>query len=852
MAKVVPFTVVPDLPDRIRCLTEIAGNFWWCWDPEAIELFFRIDRDLWVKTTQNPVRMLGEVDQERLNELARDESFLAHLDRVYRRMREYLASGNWQTRYPDAPESLCIAYFSAEFGLHESLATYSGGLGVLAGDVLKAASDLAMPLVGVGLLYREGYLQQNLTADGWQQERYPENDFERLPVTLERDGDGKVICVPVGFPKREVMARVWRCDVGRSALYLLDCDFEDNEPDDRAITARLYGGDTVTRIRQEIVLGVGGVRALRAMNIHPSVYHINEGHAAFMGIERMRQLVQYEGIELETAIEAVKASTVFTTHTPVPAGNEVFSDEMIRDYLGRHARDAGLSQDDLLALGRQSAADRNGMFSMTVLGLRLSAASVGVSRLHGRTARKMWSQVWPGVPETEVPVGHVTNGVHTRFWVSRDMAALYDRYIGPGWVRNPSGEAAWARVDAIPDAELWRTHERRRERLVDFTRRRHQKSLRARGAPLGEIQAAHEALDPEALTLAFARRFAAYKRGHLLFMDPDRLVRILSDHDRPVQLIIAGKAHPADTEGKQLIRDVVHFVRRYDVANRVVFIEDYDINVARYMVQGVDCWLNTPRRPHEASGTSGMKAAANGVLNISIPDGWWYEAQELGELGWTIGRGEHYDNPDDQDLAESLLLYQVLEREVIPAFFDRGKDGLPRGWIDRMKNAIRTTCPFFNAHRMLEQYAERFLIPCSVRSAALAHEGYLRAQHLAQWKRRVRACWPMVTFAKLDFGRTEELVHGSTLRVTVDVSLSELSEHDVAVELFYGKLDRDREIIDGAVAPTVFVEKLQGGVYRFEGAVPCASTGKMGFTARVIPSHPDLHVKHETGLVTWA
>jgi starch phosphorylase len=852
MPNVKTFTVIPKLPVALERLREIARNMWWCWDPEAIELFFRIDRDLWIQTNQNPLCMLGLVSQTRLEELSKDDSFLSHLDRVHDRLMAYMATNSWRQRNPDAPEDFRAAYFSAEFGLHESVSLYSGGLGVLAGDHLKSASDLGLPLVGIGLLYREGYFRQYLNADGWQQELYPKNDFYNIAVEQIYDRDGRQMTVQVVYPERTVTARLWKCQVGRVPLYLLDTDFDANTPDDREITARLYGGDRDVRIRQEIMLGQGGVLALHALGISPTVYHMNEGHAAFMTIQRAKELVKNEGLKVEEAIEAVKAASVFTTHTPVPAGNDVFSPDVMRHYFAPTWQELGMSEEQFLGLGRQDPLDTREPFCMTVLALRLSAGANGVSALHGAVARAMWARVWPHVPAEELPLTSITNGVHTQSWISRDLASLYDRYMGPGWVSSPEDQTIWKRIDEVPDAELWRTHERRRERLVNFARRRLTRQLTHRGLSRTEVAGASEALDPEILTIGFARRFATYKRATLLFSDPDRLTRLLKAEGRPVQIILAGKAHPADTQGKDLIRRIVHYARNAELDNHVVFIEDYDINVARYMVQGVDVWLNTPRRPMEASGTSGMKASANGALNISVPDGWWVEAEGLGENGWSIGRGETYRDPDEQDRVESEALYEILEKEVVPLFYDRGRDGLPRHWVARMKNAIRTICPVFNTNRMVQEYTERFYLPCTARRAQLYSDGSARAKALAAWKQHIRRNWDKVRVASTESGPTEGLLYGSSLQVMAEVVLGKLSMEDVTVEIYYGDTNGSDHVIDGRTMRMECVKKLHDGVYRYEGAITCEKTGLQGFTVRVIPNHNDLAQKHETALVTWA
>ncbi|MDX9976227.1 MAG: alpha-glucan family phosphorylase, partial [FCB group bacterium] len=768
-----------------------------------------------------------------------------------------------KTLYPDlvqtyqAAETLVaegfkVAYVSAEFGVHESISIYSGGLGVLAGDFLKSASDLGIPLAGVGLLYREGYHRQYLNADGWQQEQYPRNDFYNMALTQMRDTSGKQLTIEVAYPERNVKARIWKCQVGRVPLYLLDTDFEENDQDDREITARLYGGDRDMRIRQEMLLGMGSVKALHALDIHPTVYHMNEGHAAFLTIQRVRDLVVDEGLTVDHAMEVVKAASAFTTHTPVPAGNDMFPPDSIYHYLGRYAEELKIPMEQILALGRQDPNDSREPFCMTVLALKLSSAANGVSALHGKVARGMWARAWPDVPQEEVPIKSITNGIHTRFWVSRDLAQLYDRYLGPAWFGNPADPEVWERIDQVPDAELWRTHERRRERLVNFARRRLVQQMQQRAVPAAEMKAASEALDPEVLTIGFARRFATYKRAILFMLDEDRLARILKNAERPVQLILAGKAHPQDTQGKELIRRIIHYTRQYDLRNNILFIENYDINVARYMVQGVDCWLNTPRRPMEASGTSGMKAGANGGLNISIPDGWWCEAETLGENGWSIGRGESYENNDEQDRIESETLYELLEREIVPTFYDRGRDGLPRMWVQRMKTAIRTICPVFNTHRMVQEYAQRFYLPLAARREGLLANGRKRSLALAGWKDKVRQNWGKVHFTSVESGARESLSYGTEFKVAANIYLDSLTPEDVTVEVYYGDIDPLGRIPHGQSIKMTFAGKQEDGMSRFEGSILCDKTGQLGFSVRAIPFHPDLCDPHETTLITWA
>jgi glycogen phosphorylase len=845
------YTVTPRIPDRLKDLQRIAVNLWWTWDPEAIDLFRRLEanRHLWERCYGNPVRILGLISQERLMELTTDEGFLAHLDRVSTRLSSYLERPTWFAQ-SHGHSSLCVAYFCAEFGIVEGLRTYSGGLGILAGDHLKSASDLGIPLVAVGLLYRRGYFRQYLNADGWQQEQYPEADYYNLPLTLERLTDGKPLTVEVDFPGRKVQAQIWRAQVGRVALYLLDSDLEMNAAEDRAVTGYLYGGDRDMRMRQEILLGIGGLRALAAMGIEPTVCHMNEGHAAFLAVERIRQAMQRHRVSFAEARELVAASNVFTTHTPVPAGIDVFPPELMDRYFGPSFAQLGLSRDAFLALGRQNPSDGNEPFSMAVLAIRLSSATNGVSALHGRVSRRMWAGLWPGIPVDDLPITSITNGVHVRGWISHDMAGLFDAYLGPHWVSHPADQSVWERVEQIPDAELWRTHERRRERLVGFARRRLRAQLEQRGAPPAERELAEEVLDPKALTLGFARRFATYKRATLLFRDPERLARILSDPQRPVQIIFAGKAHPADQQGKDFIRQVVHFARRAEFRQRIVFVEDYDIKVGRYLYQGVDVWLNTPRRPLEASGTSGMKASANGAINISVMDGWWDEAYD-GTNGWAIGRGEEYEDAGYHDQVESQALYQMLESEVVPMFYTRQRDGLPREWIRRMKNAMRTVCPVYNAYRMVKEYTERMYVPAGRRWEVLAAEGLKRVRTLAVWKERVRSHWREVAVQGVAADTLTPLAAGATREVRVEVALGSLQPEDVSVALYAGPLTGEGEITN-AIATTMKVEGVaRPGVYLYSGALQAPSTGQHGFRVRILPAHEDLAAPYSLNCCVW-
>ena len=845
------FSVVAALPEDLEPLGELAGNLWWCWHTDAFELFRRLDPDVWEKVNHNPVRLLAETAQDRINAAAHDASYVAAVRRVREKLEEYLDAATW---FRDAHSDLGqtrIAYFSAEFGLNECLPIYSGGLGILAGDHLKSASDLGLPLVGVGLLYREGYFRQYLSGDGWQQEFYPDLDFYTMPLHIERGEDGEPVVVDVAYPGRTVKAQVWRVQVGRVPLFLLDANLPENQPADREITARLYGGDLDRRITQEILLGIGGVRALDKLGISPEIYHMNEGHSAFLALERTGQAMAEHSVAFGEAAEAIAASNVFTTHTPVPAGNDVFPEGLMWKYFQRQSKALGLAWEEFMALGRQRPSDKGEAFCMTVLALKLAAAKNGVSKLHGDVSRAMWQQIWPDTPQQEVPITSITNGVHAASWLSYDLALLFDRYLGPQWVDRPIDGSIWPGVERIPDSELWRTHERRRERLVAVARARLRDQLIQRGASLREVETAAEVLDPEALTIGFARRFATYKRATLLFRDMERLNRLLNDPRREVQILFAGKAHPNDQQGKEMIRQIVQVSRKEGFREKIVFLEDYDMCLAHYLASGVDVWLNTPRRPLEASGTSGMKIAVNGGLNISVLDGWWCEGYAP-ENGWAIGRGEQYDNHETQDAVETQALYDLLEKEVVPMFYDRGNDGLPRKWIRMMKATLRKVWPTFNTNRMVHEYAERFYVPGITRARKLSRNGLADGVALARWGQRLRAAWHAIKVVAVDLDARAELKAGDQLPVRAAVRLGEITPDDVSVQLYHGKLDAQRTIQQPAIETMSCERRDDDGLCHYTGSVPCRGVGLHGCVLRILPRHDDLASPHDTGLVLWA
>ena len=850
MSKIHSFHVVPSLPPRLQCLTELAYNLRWAWDHETIELFRRMDRDLWEKSGHNPVLMLGMIPQKRLLELDRSAAFQAHMDRVHKDLKDYLDEPGWFAKVCPDSQDMQIAYFSAEFGLTESVPIYAGGLGFLAGDHLKSASDLGLPLVGVGLLYQKGYFRQYLNVDGWQQERYPYNDFYNLPVRQVIDSNGRALTVEFEFPNRKVTARIWRVQVGRVPLYLLDTNIPVNSSSDQDITDELYGGDREMRIQQEIVLGIGGMRALKALGIRPTVCHMNEGHSAFLALERARMAMEEHGLNYREARQVTCAGNLFTTHTPVPAGFDLFDPGLMRKYFEVFASKLGIPFDHFLAFGRYSAVDPNEPFNMAVLASKHSSYTNGVSKLHGKVTRRMVSQVWKDFPEHEVPVSSVTNGINTLSWISREMTELLNRYLGPQWLEDPSATDVWERIGQIPDEELWRTHERRKERLVSYARRRLAEQLKNRGAAESDVLAAGSVLTSEALTIGFARRFATYKRATLLGRDRDRLKRILTSEERPVQIIFAGKAHPRDDEGKEYIRQIVHFARDEAIRSRLVFLEDYDMAMARSLVQGVDVWLNTPRRPLEASGTSGMKVLANGGLNLSILDGWWCEGYDH-QTGWAIGNGEEYVDHEYQDRVESDALYNLLEHEVIPLYFQRGNDDFPRGWIAKMKASMRLLCPVFNTNRMVAEYTQRFYLPGCQRYRRLKENHAARAKGLVEWRHRMGQNWKDVQILESRCEESETPSVGSKLKVKAKIQLGQIAPSEVEVQAYFGELDADRQIREGQAVPLSLEETLGKGLYSYHGELPCEHSGLCGFSIRVVPSHPDAILPYELPLITW-
>jgi starch phosphorylase len=848
------FRVHPSLPEELLPLNELASNLRWSWDRRTTELFRWVDPDAWEQVGANPVALLGRLSPERAAALVDDGAFMVELAEAHADLRRYLDRKRWAQKTDPPPPR--IAYFSPEFGITHVVQTYSGGLGVLAGDHLKAASDLGLDLVGVGLLYRHGYFRQFLDADGWQGERYP--DLNPLNLPLARvEVDGAAVTVQVMLGERQVDMQIWRAQVGRVPLLLLDTDLPTNAPEDRVVTDKLYGGDVEHRLRQEIVLGIGGMRALAAVRAAgdlgkdwqkagADIFHSNEGHAGFLQLERIRRLMADEGMNLGDAVECARAAVLFTTHTPVPAGIDVFPYDLMSRYFTRFAQDCGITLDELMTLGQQTPEGSHGSFNMAVMGLRLSATANGVSRLHGRVSRKMFSGLWAGMPSDEVPITSVTNGVHAKTWVGPEMFAIYDRHLAPDWHRNPE---AWRRVPEIGDDVLWRARSRARERLVQRIRASARASRERRGESPGALAWTDEIFDPDALTIGFARRFAEYKRGNLLLRQPDRLRTMLLSTDRPVQFVFAGKAHPRDELGKDIIRQLVHFSADPEIRTRFIFVEDYDMDLAQYLYQGVDVWLNNPRRPHEACGTSGEKAVLNGALHCSTMDGWWDEMFD-GENGFAIGAAE--DNPDtlQQDTADAHALFELLEQSLIPTFYERTEGPLPRRWIARVRRSLQTLGPRVLATRMVQEYAEDLYIPLSERAARLNAHGHKRALALSQWRAKVTGAWPGVAVRGVtgDEGLAQV---GEEREVRALVDLGSLSPTDVSVELVHGAVRSDGVIDDRQVQPLKH-EGSEDSHELFSGRFTADLSGEYGFAVRVVPANDDLLTWADTGLVSWA
>jgi glycogen phosphorylase len=846
------FTVRPVLPDSLRPLEELVINLRWCWHPETQDLFEAVDFDAWAASQHDPVRFLGAVPAKRLQALADDKRFTRQLQLARADLDDYMTGDRWyQTLGDEAPRS--IAYFSPEFGIASVLPQYSGGLGILAGDHLKSASDLGVPILGVGLLYRHGYFRQTLSREGWQQEVYPIVDPDELPLTLLREVDGSPAKITVDIPGGPLVAHLWVAQVGRVPLLLMDSDIEDNAATLRDVTDRLYGGGSDHRLLQELLLGVGGIRAIRTYcritgAPAPEVFHTNEGHAGFLGVERIREFIAADGLEFAAALEKARAGTVFTTHTPVPAGIDRFSRELIEMHFSGENASPGMAVADILALG---AEDYEGgdptVFNMAVMGFRLAGRANGVSELHGHVSREMFNGLWPGFDEDDVPIGSITNGVHAPTWVAREVYDLAEREAVLSSVENSQD---WSAVDKIPARAIWETKRQLRSRLVGDVRRRVRASWLKRGAAKAELGWTDSILDPDVLTIGFARRVPTYKRLTLMLRDPERLKRLLTDPNRPIQLVIAGKSHPADETGKRLIQEMVRFADDPAVRHRIAFLPNYDIAMAQALYPGCDVWLNNPLRPYEACGTSGMKAALNGGLNLSILDGWWDEWHD-GDNGWAIPSADGVDEPDRRDDIEAEAFYDLLENEVAPRFYDVDRERLPTRWIEMVRHTLKSLGPKVLASRMVRDYVNEYYTPAATGSRRVESDP-TAATALAVWKASVRAAWPHVRIEHVESsGVSDAPALGSTLTVRVYASLGDLDPGDVDVQVVHGRVAGDDKLHDPQVASLEHAEAYEAGRHRFEADVALDHTGPFGYTVRILPSNGLLANPAEVGLTAW-
>ena len=853
------FSVRTVLPEPIAALGELALNLRWSWYTPTRQLFASIDPERWESVRRDPVRLLSALSRTELERLAADEAFVARVQAAKEDLDSYLGARQWYQDFAERTEGApgAIAYFSPEYGITEVLPQYSGGLGILAGDHLKAASDLGVPIVGVGLFYKTGYFQQSLNRDGWQQEDYPVLDPQGLPLYLLREEDGSPVTITLAMPGgRELNAHVWRAQVGRVPLLLLDSDVPGNDEAMRNLTDRLYGGAGEQRLQQEMLLGIGGVRALRAWSrltgaAGPEVFHTNEGHAGFLGIERISELTQSEGMSFDEAIEAARAGTVFTTHTPVPAGIDRFDAQLVRLYLGDDQALPGIPTDQLLALGAETyEGGKDGIFNMAVMGLRLAKRANGVSQLHGEVSREMFDGLWPGFDDLEVPITSITNGVHAPTWVDDKVYELARDYLGGGDVE---ANDRWDQIGDVPGDRIWATKRELRAQLVDEVRRRLRESWLKRGASEAELGWTDSVLDPDVLTIGFARRVPTYKRLTLMLRDPERLKALLTDPERPIQLVIAGKSHPADETGKQLIQQMVRFADDPEVRHRIVFLPNYDIGMAKDLYPGCDVWLNNPLRPFEACGTSGMKAALNGGLNLSILDGWWDEWFD-GENGWAIPTADGVEDPDRRDDIEAAALYDLIENHVTTLFYDRDADDLPQRWIGMLRHTMSTLGPKVLATRMVRDYTEKLYTPTARSNAAVRADGYAGARDLAAYKAKVHAAWPSISVDHVEaHGLSDSPQVGETLHVDAYVRLDGLEPSEVDVQVVTGTaaIGSD-DLSDWTATSLSFVERYHDGITKYSGQIAIERTGQFGYTVRVLPQHEQLAFQSSLGLVANA
>ena len=846
-------TVNPQLPKRIEKLSEISNNLWWSWNTEFLRLFQRIDGDLWENSNKNPIKFLKHVSQERLENVAKDVNFLKEYDKIVEDFEGYMNSkSTWFTKkYPEEKDDL-IAYFSAEYGLDQTISIYSGGLGILSGDHLKSASDLGIPLVAVGLLYKNGYFNQKIDGDGNQQTEYNDIDLYDLPINPVKNDIGDDLIIYVKFPKRRLYLKVWSIKVGRVTLYLLDSDIEKNNPEDRDVTLRLYGGDQEMRIRQEIVLGQAGVELLtKYLKLKPTVYHMNEGHSAFLTLELMKNIIKDKQVSFDVAKDIASSKTVFTTHTPVPAGNDIFPLDLVEKYFKDFWPRLGLTREEFLRLGMKPGKELDNGFNMGILALKIAGKKNGVSKLHGAVSRELFGEIWPNIAANEAPIGYVTNGIHTCSWLAPRMKELFNKYLIPYWQDNMYQDQVWEKIRNVPNDKLWNIHNDRKVKLLRLVKDNTYERLRRSGYSYEDINEIISKLNPNALTIGFARRFATYKRATLIFKDLERITEIINNSDRPVQLIFAGKAHPQDKEGQDLIRYIHQISMMPQFKGKIFLLENYNIAMSRYLISGVDVWLNNPRRPMEASGTSGQKASVNGVINFSVLDGWWAEGYTQNN-GWTIGSNQEYDSYEAQDQADSQSLYKTLEEKIIPTFYDRDKNNMPAKWIELMKNSIITTGGKYSTSRMLVDYTNNYYMPL----CKLTKKYYGDIDNVAafnSWKKDLYTNWKDVKITQTENDLDNITIDaGNKIEVACEVTLPNIDVDNITVQVYYGKILENGIVEDISIIPMELTEENpEERKYYYTAKIELTTGGNYGYTFRVMPKNEMILEPANLDLIKW-
>ena len=845
-------TVNPQLPKRINKLATVANNLWWSWNTEFLRLFQRIDMDLWEQSNKNPVKFLKHVSQEKLEDAAKDVTFLKEYDKIVEEFEDYMNSKNtWFSKnYPEEKGDL-IAYFSAEYGLDQTIPIYSGGLGILSGDHLKSASDLGIPLVAVGLLYKDGYFNQKIDGEGQQQCEYNEIDLYDLPINPVKNEVGEDLIIYVKFPKRRLYLKVWSINVGRIKLYLLDSDIEKNNPEDRDVTLKLYGGDQEMRIRQEIVLGQAGVELLtKYLKLNPTVYHMNEGHSAFLTLEIIKNIIAEKQVSFEVAKDITSSKTVFTTHTPVPAGNDIFPLDLVERYFKDFWPRLGLSREEFLKLGMKPVKELENGFNMGILALKIAGKKNGVSKLHGAVSRELFGDVWPNIAANESPIGYVTNGIHTCSWLAPKMKELYNQYLMPYWQDSMYQDKVWEKINTIPDEKLWNVHNERKAKLLKLVKENTTERLRRSGYSYEDINEIVSKINPNALIIGFARRFATYKRATLIFKDLERITQILNNADRPVQLIFAGKAHPADKEGQDLIKFIHQVSMMPQFKGKIFLLENYNIAMSRYLISGVDVWLNNPRRPMEASGTSGQKASVNGVINFSVLDGWWAEGYNQ-KNGWTIGNNSEYDSYEAQDQADSQSLYRTLEEKIIPTYYNRENSNIPQKWIGFMKNSILSTGGKYSTARMLVDYTNQYYMPL----AKLTKKYYLDIDTVAEyngWKKDLYRNWKDIKITQTDNFDNITIDAGNKIEVGCEVELPNIDIENIEVEVYYGKILENGIVENVSIIPMELTDSdEEQRKYYFTAKIELTTGGNYGYTFRVMPKNEMILEPANLDLVKW-